>query len=149
MQAEADLIAHWQRELKLPAGLKVGIAWQGNPKYRCDRHRSMPLAHFGQLAAAKGLHLINLQKGHGTEQLQSLSFPVHDPQHQLGDALDSFGHLAAIVKNLDLVIACDSAIVHLAGSLYPRWVALPWDNDWRWLLRCEDSPWYPDVRLFR
>jgi hypothetical protein len=22
-------------------------------------------------------------------------------------------------------------------------------GEWRWLLHCEDSPWYPTMRLFR
>jgi len=31
----------------------------------------------------------------------------------------------------------------------PVWVALPFAPDWRWLLGREDSPWYPNMRLFR
>ncbi len=150
LHPEAELAAFWKSELKLPAGLNVGIAWQGNPKYRYDRLRSMPLAQFGRLAAVPGVRLVSLQKGLGTEQLRAVTFPVHDVEQRLGDDLDSFRHLAAIVKNLDLVIACDTAVVHLAGALgIAAWVGLPWDSDWRWLLRREDSHWYPKVRLFR
>ena len=55
-----------------------------------------------------------------------------------------------MVRNLDLVIACDTAVVHLAGALaVPAWVAVPFAPDWRWLLEREDSLWYPTVRLFR
>ncbi len=31
----------------------------------------------------------------------------------------------------------------------PVWIAISTANDWRWLERREDSPWYPSVRLFR
>ena len=31
----------------------------------------------------------------------------------------------------------------------PVWVLLPYVVDWRWLLDREDSPWYPNARLFR
>ena len=54
------------------------------------------------------------------------------------------------MRNLDLVIGCDSAPVHLAGALgVPVWTALPEGPDWRWMLDREDSPWYPTMRLWR
>jgi ADP-heptose:LPS heptosyltransferase len=57
---------------------------------------------------------------------------------------------AAIMKSLDLVIAVDTSIAHLAGALgVPVWIALPFVPDWRWLMGRDDSPWYPTARLFR
>jgi ADP-heptose:LPS heptosyltransferase len=54
------------------------------------------------------------------------------------------------MANLDLVIAADTVIVHLAGALArPVWVALPHVPDWRWMLDRQDYPWYPTARLFR
>ena len=54
------------------------------------------------------------------------------------------------LRNLDLVITCDSAPAHLAGALgVPVWVALAFAPDWRWMLDRGDSPWYPTMRLFR
>jgi ADP-heptose:LPS heptosyltransferase len=54
------------------------------------------------------------------------------------------------VTNLDLVIAPDTAVAHLAGALgVPVWLALPFASDWRWLSGRDDSPWYPTLRLFR
>jgi len=52
--------------------------------------------------------------------------------------------------NLDLVIAVDTAVAHLAGALgKPVWLLLPANSDWRWLEERSDSPWYPGMRLFR
>ncbi len=66
-----------------------------------------------------------------------------------GDLTD-FGETAAVIANLDLVVAADTAVVHLAGALgKPVWVLLPKAADWRWLLERSDSPWYPTARLFR
>jgi len=57
---------------------------------------------------------------------------------------------AALVSCLDLVIAVDTAVAHLAAALgRPTWILLPHNPDWRWLLDRDDSPWYPTVRLFR
>jgi len=54
------------------------------------------------------------------------------------------------MESLDLVIALDSALAHLAGALgHPVWVALKQVPDWRWFLERSDSVWYPSMRLFR
>ena len=45
-----DLVEHWKRELAGIPGLKVGINWQGNPKYGGDRHRSIPLSFLNPLS---------------------------------------------------------------------------------------------------
>jgi hypothetical protein len=57
---------------------------------------------------------------------------------------------AAILRNVDLTICCDTSVLHLAGALgAPVWLAQMFSSDWRWLLEREDSPWYPSLRLFR
>lgn len=149
---DPDLVAHWRRHLAPVRGFRVGIAWQGSPRHAWDRHRSVSLEQFEPLARIPGVQLISLQKGPGSEQLRALGgrFPVVS----LGDLLDEvsgpFQDTAAVLANLDLVIAVDSAIAHLAGGMgVPAWVALAYTPDWRWLLGREDSLWYPTLRLFR
>jgi hypothetical protein len=133
---------------------KIGIAWQGNPRNRIDRWRSFPLRQFAPLAELPGVRLISLQKGQGTEQLADRSgrFPVAvlpgcGPG---GDDHRDFLDTAAVMSLVDLVVAPESAVGHLAGSLGIRaWVPLPTVADWRWLLNRDDSPWYPRTTLFR
>ena len=152
LQADADLVESWRRELKPLGGLKVGITWKGSIKNLSDQKRSIPLACFARLAKIAGVQLINLQKGPGTDQLEELAgrFPLLDLGDRLDGANGAFMDTAAIMMNLDLVISCDTAIPHLAGALgVPVWVALPLAADWRWLLERDDSPWYPTMRLFR
>jgi ADP-heptose:LPS heptosyltransferase len=64
--------------------------------------------------------------------------------------VQDFADTAALVAQLDLVITIDTAVAHLAGALgIETWLLLPAAPDWRWLLKREDSPWYPTMRLFR
>ena len=70
----------------------------------------------------------------------------------LGPYIRDFADTAGLICQLDLLIAVDTAIVHLAGALAcPVWVLLPWQGlDWRWLEHGDTSPWYPQgMRLFR
>lgn len=152
LSADPDEVERWRLRLGPDSGLKIGIAWQGNPRYPGDSRRSFPLAAFDQAAKLPGLRLIRLQHGPGSEQIERLDgrFKVEDllgrEEKSDWDFLDS----AALIENLDLVVTADSAIGHLAGALgVPVWVALPYASEWRWLRDREDSPWYPTMRLFR
>jgi Tfp pilus assembly protein PilF len=147
LSADPGLVAHWGRALAPLSGFKVGIVWQGNPGYRRDRERSFPLAQLAPLSRIPGVQLISLQRGPGREQLGALTAPfVLD----LGDRLGDFHDDAAVLQNLDLVIAADTSLAHLAGALgVPTWLALPLAPDSRWLVGRDDSPWYPNHRLFR
>jgi hypothetical protein len=148
LEAEPPLVEAWRHRLGSYPGFKVGIVWQGNPKYLQDRARSTCLAQFAPLARVPGVHLFSLQKGPGAEQLTARTewFPVTD----LGSGLADFADTAAVLKHLDLVVSVDTSVAHLAGALgLPVWVALPHAADWRWLMGRDDSPWYPTMRLFR
>ena len=141
-------VEQWKDELGHGTDFKIGIAWQGSPGYTGDSSRSIPLARFAGIAKTPGVRLFSLQMGAGREQVAEIAggWRITD----LGDRLGDFHNTAAILRNLDLVITCDSAPAHLAGALgVPVWVALTFMPDWRWMLERSDSPWYPTMRLFR
>lgn len=148
--ADPSLVERWRNELSYINAFKVGINWQGNPKYRGDQRRSIPLAHFGPLSSIPGVRLLSLQMGFGTEQLREIRFSVSELGYQVDKGAGAFMDTAAIMMNLDLFITSDTALAHLAGALgIPTWLALPYAPDWRWLLNRDDCPWYPNMRLFR
>lgn len=152
LSADAARVDDWRVRLASYPGLKVGIAWQGNPAYSGDRYRSVPLANLAPLAELPGVRLFSLQKGFGCEQLAA--FPARDRVVDLGPQLDqatgTMVDTAAVMMNLDLVVTSDTALAHLAGALGVRvWVALQSTPNWRWLVGGRDSPWYPTMRLFR
>lgn len=126
----------------VPGKLKVGLVWAGRPEHPNDRNRSVDPSLLAQLAQVEGVTLISLQKGRSTSDLPGLV----DWTAELNDFADT----AALIQSLDLVIAVDTSVAHLAGALgKPVWVLLPFMPDWRWMHDREDSPWYPTMRLFR
>jgi Flp pilus assembly protein TadD len=136
---------------RLPAtGVKIGLVWKGSSGHKNDANRSLPgLACLAPLWSVKGVTFLSLQKGQGEEEASQP--PVGQPLMAFGAEIADFADTAAIVSQLDLVICVDTAIAHLAGAMGKRcWVLLPAiGTDWRWQYNRTDSPWYPDMRLFR
>lgn len=141
------IAARWQERLSHLGGLKVGLAWAGSPKHVNDFRRSVELERLQPLLDAAGASFVSLQVGARAPDVTKL------PQGTITDVsaeLTDFAETAGAILNLDLIIAVDTAVVHLAGALgKPTWVMLPFSPDWRWLLDRNDSPWYPTLRLYR
>ena len=130
------------------SSLKIGIVWEGNPQNPYNRTRTCPLEQLLSLVAVPGITLYSLQKesSPGDQSLLQAHPQVNDLRAHLHDFVDT----AAIINQLDLVIAVDTSVAHLAGALgKPIWLLLPFAPDWRWMLKRDDSPWYPTMRLFR
>ncbi len=108
---------HWRQELAAIDGFKIGIVWQGSRAYGADRWRSIPLAQFAPLARVPGVRLVSLQKGFGAEQISTVDFPVLDLSGRLDEVAGPFMETAAVISNLDLVVAGNTAIAHLAEAL--------------------------------
>ncbi|MEG4317755.1 MULTISPECIES: tetratricopeptide repeat protein [unclassified Microcoleus] len=129
------------------ANLKVGIVWAGSPKRRKDNQRSCSLSDFMQFLDVPGIAFYSLQKNLSDSDRTLLH---HHLVPDLSPHLNDFADTASAISQLDLVIAVDTSVVHLAGALgKPVWVLLSFAPDWRWLLEREDNPWYPTARLFR
>jgi len=128
------------------SGLKVGLAWSGNPDHPKNHFRSVPLDLLETLLDLNGVHFFSLQMGPAAADLAARNLPITDLAPVTGDMADT----AAQMAHLDLIVTIDTSMAHLAGALArPVWVLLGHSPDWRWLLDREDSPWYPTARLFR
>jgi Glycosyltransferase family 9 (heptosyltransferase) len=146
--AAAEGVAQaWQARLGLAVRKRIGLVWSGRPEHKNDHNRSLP---FTQLAAL-------LQPAWEFHCLQKELRPADLAQVQgRGDvalwceSLTSFADTAALVACMDLVIAVDTSVAHLAAAMgKPVWLLLPFSPDWRWLIGRDDTPWYPTMRLFR
>jgi tetratricopeptide (TPR) repeat protein len=128
----------------------VGLAWY-TKNVKTGNARSLDLSLFAPLFEEPGIRWISLQYGDHAElesQIAAAGAPI-----LMDRTVDQFANIdlfAAQIAAMDLVITIDNSTAHLAGALgVPVWVLLPFAPDWRWLLDCEDSPWYPTMRLFR
>ena len=106
----------------------------------------MTLKQFEPLFCIPNIHFFNLQKDASKDQLKD--FPAARIIDFM-DEVDNFMDTAALISNLDLVIAVDTSIVHLVGALgKPVWMLSRYDGCWRWLLNRNDSPWYPTMKIY-
>jgi tetratricopeptide (TPR) repeat protein len=152
LYADTAKLARWRRALGDSLGgasLKVGVVWSGAFTHKADRHRSLSAATVLPRLVLPGVRLYSLQKEPRAPDgpvLAGLGADIIDLAPELRDFADT----AAAIVALDLVIAVDTSVAHLAGALgRPVWVLLPYALDWRWLRARQDSPWYPTMRLFR
>lgn len=138
--------AHWRGRLAGIRGVRVGLAWSGSAaaaglENRSDRLQPLPLAALGPLGAVPGVSFVSLQKD--AREAPPAGLVLHD---WMGEAAD-FGATAGLIEALDLVVAIDSAVAHLAAALGREvWLLNRWDSDWRWVTT---PAWYPTVRPFR
>ena len=138
----------WADRIPETGRRRIGLVWAGHPTHRNDRNRSIPLATMRPLLETMGNDFYSLQVGPRTADIAASGW--RDYVIDLAAYLTDFAETAAALERIDLLIAADTAVVHLAGALgRPVWTLLPFAPDWRWLLDREDSPWYPTMRLFR
>jgi hypothetical protein len=129
---------------------RVGIAWSGSRTHLNDRNRSIPLAQCAPLFDADVQFVSLVKDVREGDRAAVDELAARGVLREVADRLANFADTAALVSQLDLVITVDTAVAHLAGALgKPVWLALPFTPDWRWQLKRDDSPWYPQMRLFR
>lgn len=133
-------------------GLRIGLCWASNPAlFRHDSSRramkkSMALETLAPLLGVEHVQFVSVLNWPIDPATPSLDGRVLD----LSGALISLDETAAVIEQLDLVIAVDTAVAHLAGALgAPTWLMLHEFADCRWGLEGEHSYWYPSLRLFR
>ncbi len=151
LHADPMRTARWRDRLPVD-GRKIGLVWAGSPRvgepraHHADRRRSIPLAGFAPLAGMPGLRFVSLQKDAAADPAAASALGLIEMMDEVADFADT----AALVATLDLVIAVDTSVAHLAAAMgKPVWLLSRFDGCWRWLAGRTDSPWYPSLRLFR
>jgi tetratricopeptide (TPR) repeat protein len=133
-------VRRWRERFAAVKDLKVGVVWQGRPTLSKNALRNCPVALI-QTLAMPGVQLVSLQReGDLSGQAWILDWCRE---------CEDFADTAALIGELELVIAVDTAVAHLAGGLgVPVWLLNRFGSEWRWMAGREDSPWYPSMRIF-
>ena len=145
--ADAGRVQAWRARIGPQRALRVGLAWSGNPRHLGDDQRSVGLHALRGLADVADVEFFCLQK---EVSRGDLSLARDLDIRCFGSNLTDFQATAALIGTMDLVIAVDTAIAHLAGAMgKPVWILIGFPSDWRWLMGRTGSPWYPSARLYR
>ncbi len=146
IKVDTSLFEKWKHKVKHDySRLKVGLVWSAGG---LPRKKSFMLETFSPLGQHGDITFYSLQKGGAAKQ-------ANDPPNRMKllnymEEIEDFTETAALIESLDLIISVDTAVAHLAGALgKPIWTLLPFAPDWRWMLKRQDSPWYPTMKLFR
>ena len=128
--------------------LHIGVAWRGSPANDIDGHRSFPISHLLELYRVAGIQCYSLQVGPGVKELHDAGGAalIWDLAPQIRDCSDT----VAILRELDLVITCESAIGHIAGMMGKEcWIPYSYrGRDWRIGDGLKDVLWNPQHRVF-
>lgn len=149
LTANTEKQQYWQQQLGPKNRLRVGFCWSGRRDTWINRHKGMPFETMLDLIKRNpNYEWVNLQVDCTAEEEAQL---VQAGVKAYPGAIQSFADSAALLMHMDVVLAVDTAVAHLAGALgRPVWVMLSqYALDWRWLLNRDDSPWYTSARLFR
>jgi hypothetical protein len=158
LAADPDKSQHWARRLGARTRPRVGLVWSGGFRpeqpelWSTHERRNISLAEISTLNTS-GLDFFSLQKGEPAES-QVLAeigrYWTGDNFFNYAAELGDFTDTAALIANLDLVISVDTSTAHLAAGMgKPVWLLNRFDTCWRWQLHRRDSPWYPNLTVFR
>jgi len=126
-----DVMVWRERLATFDHTIKIGLYWNSG-------NENLASVLLEALEGTPGVTLFDLTGG--THAGHALSFP------ELAGSPDRY---SPVLDVLDMVIAEESWVLHLAGALgRPAWGLLPEGHGWCWGLD-EYSPWYPRTRLFR
>lgn len=161
LQADAEKVALWKERLARDNlaskvdPLRVGLVWAGASHRRvkaiefANRRRSIDLETLAPLAqGAPDALFYSLQLGDKKEQAAHppAGMTLVDHTRHIQD----FSDTAALITQLDVVVAVDTSTAHLAAALgKPVLMLSRFDQCWRWLSGRMDSPWYDTLRVYQ
>jgi len=124
----------------------IGVAWTGGTWRNAGSYRKMTLDQWKPIFEAVDANWVSLQYKDASKDIEGTPLK----QYSWGTLTKDYDDTAALVASCDLVIAMQTSVNHLAGSLgVPNWIIIPKTSQWRYGEKYTDLPWYKGTKLYR
>lgn len=149
IKADPVKSAYWKEELARRTNkFKVGLVWEGGAFQPENFLRSASLPAYAPLADVPGVAFFSLQKG--PAEVQSKTPPEGMDFTDLAPFIKDFSDTTAMLDNMDLLVSIDTSVVHFAAALGKKiWMFLAYSPGHMWMYHREDTPWYPNIKIYR
>jgi tetratricopeptide (TPR) repeat protein len=136
------------------SGPFLGLTWQaGNkrkPGQASSLHKHVPVAELMPLLNAWPGTIVSIQRNPDDDELAALRGALDGRLLDLSRCNDDLEVMLAVLARFDHYIGVSNTNLHLyAGLGKSASVLVPFASDWRWMSEGEQSPWFPEFRLFR
>ena len=153
LKADPEKVAKWKEKFAGEKKPVIGIAWSGGMEHTGARHRKWTLEQLLPIFKSVDAVWVSLQYKDAEEEIKYFleDYPEIDLR-QYPEALSKdYDDTAALVEALDMVVAMQTAVIHLAGALGKEcWCFVNKHSQWRYGPNTQTTlPWYRSVRLFR
>ncbi len=129
--------------------LRVGLVWSGGYAVY-DYRRSLHFEQFLPLLQVEGIDFFSFQKAGPIPDWSGVK--AKQPVRDLTRHIHDFADTAVLLDQMDLLIGCDTSVLHLAGAMAkPAWMLCRFDGPW-WTDNTKtysSSPWYQTLRFYR
>jgi len=124
----------------------IGICWRSHKLSATRNKKYTALEDWRSVLSIPGALFVNLQYGECEEEIQQIesALGIRILRWPDLDLMNDFSGVAALIKNLDLVVSISSAVVPLAGAVGTQTISMTRQN---WVLLGEENtyPWFPSV----
>ena len=147
---DANLLSVWNYRMGNASKLRVGLCWSGGRKSKYDSFRSLPASVIKPLLDIPGVTFFNFQQDVRETDTHDYEDMRRKGLVDITEHLTDFRQTAHAMRNLDLMITCDTSVAHMAGTVgIPTWVMITSHRTyWLWIQKTDRSPWYPSIRVF-